>query len=315
MPCYSPLSGFRSKVRNPNGKRNIVFKRNEALTDMKVELPCGQCVGCRLEKSRQWAMRMMCEAQMYDDNCFLTLTYDQENLPDDGSLVLKHFQDFMKRLRSKYPRAADDPIRYFHCGEYGGRTMRPHYHAIVFNFDFDDKYHWSTNSETGDSYYRSEDLEKLWTFGNSLIGEVTFESAAYCARYVTKKLKGAMSEEGTKVLNYETGELLDRTPEYATMSRRPGIGKKWFEKFKSDAYPSDFLILRDGVKMQPPKYYDKLMEDAHPVEFARVKGKRKKTMKCEKIVANNTIPRLRVREEITKRRAKRLQRSLENEDV
>jgi len=102
MPCYSPITGYRSKEINPTGKRSIVFNPAKAeQRDQALQISCGQCIGCRLERSRRWAVRCMHEAQMHRYSCFLTLTYSDEFLPSDGTLVLKDFQDFMKRLRKR----------------------------------------------------------------------------------------------------------------------------------------------------------------------------------------------------------------------
>ena len=102
MACYHPIKAYRARRLNPSGKRGIVFNIKDGYEDMPVELPCGQCMGCRLEHSRQWAIRMMHEASQYENNCFITLTYDNEHLPPDGSLQLSHFQDFFKRFRKKF---------------------------------------------------------------------------------------------------------------------------------------------------------------------------------------------------------------------
>ena len=141
MPCYYPIDGWRSKNVNPEtGKRSIVFTKDQAFLDMPVKVPCGQCIGCRLERSRQWAMRCVHEAQLHEDSCFITLTYNDENLPDDASLNVKHFQNFMKEFRAAI---APKKVRFFHCGEYGEHNGtykheqsyglsslgRPHYHC------------------------------------------------------------------------------------------------------------------------------------------------------------------------------------------
>ena len=131
MPCYTPLKGWRSQERTESGKRAITFRLREGYADMPVDVPCGQCIGCRLERSRQWAVRCMHEASLYENNCFITLTYNEDHIPSDGSLKKDHFQKFMKRLRKKFGAG----IRFFHCGEYGAELSRPHYHAILFNFD------------------------------------------------------------------------------------------------------------------------------------------------------------------------------------
>jgi len=133
MACYHPIQAWRSKkVNKETGKRSIVFQRSEAFVDMPVVVPCGQCIGCRLEKSRQWAIRCVHESKCHDDNIFVTLTYNNENLPKDGSLCLADLQKFMKRLRKKYGAG----IRYFACGEYGEKLKRPHYHVCIFGLNF-----------------------------------------------------------------------------------------------------------------------------------------------------------------------------------
>lgn len=312
MPCYKPILGYRSRSVNESGKRSIVFNPKEALVDFPVNLPCGQCIGCRLERSRQWAIRCVHESMLHERNCFITLTYDDKHKPKDGSLKKSHFQDFMKRLRYYYPRGSGDPIRYFHCGEYGERFLRPHYHAIIFNHDFDDKYAWSERN--GTVYYRSDNLEKIWPFGMSTVGEANFETAAYCARYITKKVTGDLADEHYERVCEETGECTKVIPEYTTMSRRPGIGRGFLDKFSDSVYPSDFVVIR-GKKMKPPKYYDSQFELMSPDEMAKVKGKRKRSMKDEKVVANTSDDRLRVREDLQWRRFKRLKRSYENENL
>lgn len=274
---------------------------------MPVEVPCGQCIGCRLEKSRQWAVRCAHEASLYEKNCFLTLTYNDRHLPKDGSLHVDHFQKFMKRLRKAFP---DQKIRFFHCGEYGEKFARPHYHACIFNFDFADKKLWRKTKD-GNSLWTSETLEEIWGMGFCSIGDVTFESAAYVARYVTKKVTGKKALNHYNEINFDTGEILsERRPEYTTMSRRPGIGKPWLEKYSSDVYPDDFVLM-DGKKIKPPKYYDSQFEIAYPSDFEKIKIERKKS--GEKNAENNTRDRLDVRETIHKLKAKTLRRGYENE--
>lgn len=182
MPCFYPLHGYRAKRINPKTKkRAIVFKVHDGFVDMPVIVACGRCSGCRLERSRQWAIRCMHESSLHEFNSFITLTYAPKHLPPGGTLVLKHWQQFMYRLRKKYGKG----IRFFHCGEYGEKLGRPHYHAILFGLDFADKTKWKMRR--GYQTWRSKSLEKLWPFGHSEIGSVTFESAAYVARYILKK--------------------------------------------------------------------------------------------------------------------------------
>lgn len=296
MPCFKPLHGYRSKDRNPTGKRSIVFNLAEGFRDLKVQLPCGQCNGCRLERSRQWAIRCVHEASLHEQNCFLTLTYDEHHLPEDGSLQVEHFQKFMKRLRKRFPNRR---IRFFHCGEYGDLFGRPHYHAILFGFDFVDKIA-ADKSKAGEILYASPTLTEIWGHGRAMIGDVTFESCAYVARYIMKKLTGPRAEE-----------YAEKKPEYTTMSRRPGIGREWVVKWKSDVYPDDFIVI-NGKKMRPPKAYDQYLESLSSRELLAMKGKRK--TQGERHAVNNTWDRLKVRERLTKERLKQLKRGYENED-
>lgn len=305
MPCYHPLQGYRSRELNPSGKRNIVFSVDQGFRDLPVEVPCGQCIGCRLERSRQWAIRCVHEASLYPNNCFITLTYRDECLPKDNSLCVADFQKFMKRLRKRF----GDGIRFFHCGEYGEKFARPHYHACLFNFDFPDRK--LEKSVNGHKYYVSEILKELWPFGHSMVGDVSFESAAYVARYITKKVTGDKALFHYNKVNLITGEILEeRRPEYVTMSRRPGIGKGWFDKFNKDVFPDDFVVLR-GKKLKPPKYYSTQYEIAYPSDYENVKTQR--TIAGKANAANNTSDRLSVRKFIQEAKLKLLKRGFEND--
>jgi len=261
MACYYP----RIIYEDPN------------IRTKPFRVPCGNCIGCRLEYARTWAVRCTHEASLYDNNCFVTLTYDDEHLPNNCSVSKREFQLFMKRLRKRYP---NDRIRYYGCGEYGknvdfkygaGRLGRPHYHLCIFGFDFEDKkifeYGKIKESRRGmrvkrgeSTLYRSKELEKVWTKGFSSVGEVTFESAGYVARYCTKKITGErpLTIDGKR---YQTASEYygEKEREFALMSRRPGVGNSWVKKYISDVYPKDFFTL-NGKKLQPPKYYDKIYQ-------------------------------------------------------
>lgn len=303
MPCYSPLKAYRAKHVNPSGKRGIVFNVSDGYRDRPVEVPCGQCIGCRLEKSRQWAMRCVHEASLYEDNCFITLTYSPEHLPTDGGLVKAHFQKFMKRLRRNH---AGRKIRYFHCGEYGEENLRPHYHACLFNFDFKDKVIFKT--QDSGNIYTSDSLNTYWGMGFTTVGDVTFDSAAYVARYVMKKVTGDKKEQAYQRTDPGTGEIHNVIPEYTTMSRRPGIAREWYEKYREDCYPSDTVIL-NGKKMQPPKYYDNILEKQDEEELRKTKiGRRKRAIKRKD---ENTTERLLVREKVKKAQITQLKRQIE----
>lgn len=313
MPCFRPLRGYRSRLRTKNGKSGIVFSAASGFVDQPLEVPCGQCIGCRLERSRQWAIRCVHEASLYERNCFLTLTYDDAHLPVSHSLDKTAFPKFMKRLRQKYFRGRKSDVRYFSCGEYGELFGRPHYHACVFNFDFEDKKLFKYG-EGGEPLYTSEALQSLWPFGHCTIGEVTFESAAYVARYVMKKITGkdaaSIQEDGSLGpyvhIDEATGEMFEREPEYTTMSRRPGIGTGWVKKYKTDVYPGDFVVIRGGLKCTPPKFYDRLLSEAELEKY-----KRGRKIRAVRRKEDNTPQRLRVRERVTQARIKQLKRSLD----
>lgn len=304
MPCYSPLQGFRGR----GGV--LVFKKADAV-GFPLEVPCGQCIGCRLERSRQWAVRCMHEAQLYDENCFVTLTYSPENLPVHGSLVKSHYQDFMKRLRSRiFPRR----VRFFQCGEYGEEFDRPHYHALLFGFDFSDKKFFKTvNSER---LYTSELLEDVWSYGFCTVGSVTFESAAYVARYCVKKMNGEKAFHHYMKLDERTGELHQVEPEYCTMSRggsvkgSHGIGAGWFDTFQSDVFPCDELVVRGHVT-KPPRYYDKMFDLSDADAMLLVKQRRK--AQAKRRASDNTPERLGTRKRVKLAQVGMLKRGYENE--
>jgi hypothetical protein len=307
MPCYKPITGYRSKFVNPKtGKRPIVFSPQNGYADMQVTVPCGRCIGCRLEYSRQWAVRCMHEAACHDDNAFITLTYAPEHLPSDYSIHKEELQKFFKRLRKN----TGVKLRYFACGEYGEQNNRPHYHAIIFGYNFPDKQLWS-KTKNGDLLYRSDLLENTWQLGHSLIGEVTFESAAYVARYVTKKFKGDEDEklEHYRIVDPETGEVHQQQTEFCLMSRRPGIGREWLDKFKGDT-DKDFITIR-GKKMKLPKYYDNVLEAENELEMMRRKAKRKKRAKDN--AEDNTWARLAVKETVKKAQISQLKRGIEDD--
>lgn len=297
MPCYHPLQAISS--RRSDGKMDIKFSSSACINFVagipsignQMSLPCGRCIGCRLERSRQWAVRIMHEASLYDSNVFVTLTYDDNHLPSDLSLDKSHFQLFMKRLRQEF-----DGVRYYHCGEYGETTFRPHYHACLFNIDFKDKVFYKRNGP-GQMLYTSDKLTQIWGKGHVIIGDLSFDSAAYVARYCLKKVTGEQADEHYK----------GRQPEYATMSRRPGIGKAWFDKYKSDVYPNDF-VLSKGVVSKPPRFYDSQLEKLDAECYDKLKNER--LVKTLKRAQDQTCERLGVREKVKLAQIKSLNRSL-----
>ena len=262
----------------------------------------------------------MHEASLHWDNCFITLTYDDRHLPGDYSLNVKHFQDFMKRYRAwlnppgvtEYldkEKTIENPaftkIKFYHAGEYGeacednNYIARPHYHAAIFGHDFDDKKLFKVRN--GNRLYTSSALDDLWGMGHTSVGALTFESAAYVARYIMKKITGERADEYYISVCPYTGEIRDIEPEYSTMSRggakegARGIGAGWYEQFKSDAYPSDFITVR-GHPMKPPKYYDRLFEAENPEQMEVIKNERIEQMRF--YASDRTPERLAVREQV-----------------
>lgn len=247
MACLSPID-----VRRPDW----------AVVRRYISVPCGRCVGCRLERARNWTIRIMHEAQLHERNCFLTLTYNDESLTYGGqqaTLYKKDLQDFWKRLRKE----TNAKLRYFACGEYGEQRKRPHYHACVFGIDFADK--TLLRREGGNDLYSSVFLDSVWSNGHCSVGALTPGSAAYVARYILDK------NLGDERVHYEKQGI---EPEFVVMSRKPGIGKNWFDKYASDVYPADRVILEGGQKSRPPRYYDNLRKENFPDEIEKIKIER-----------------------------------------
>lgn len=247
----------------------------------------------------------MHELSLHTQSAFLTLTYSPEHLPAYGSLNKRHLQLFFKKYR-RY--LGSHKIRYLACGEYGEKGDRPHYHAIIFGHDFSDK---KPSSLVGDNqYYRSKKLEEIWEYGRCEIGEANFHTAAYVARYVTKKINGpnAASHYG-ELLNTDTGEITPRRiPEFNTVSRRPGLGKNWYDKYHKEVYPLD-EVLMNGKLMQPPKFYDKLHQLQDPDTHEEIQAAR---MLKAKQNPDNTYERRSVLAKIAAINASKLQRKLES---
>lgn len=255
-------------------------------------------MGCKLEKARQWSVRMMHEKKFHEHNSFITLTYSDEAVPDDYGLNLRHLQLFMKRLR----RSLTSKIRFYACGEYGDLNGRPHYHAIIFGWDPPNQVFHSM-SDRGDKQFTSAELSRHWDHGISTTGQVTSKSCRYVAAYVTKKIKTGddYGQERYWRVNQLTGELHQVRPEFSVMSRRPGIGQAYVDKYKSDFFPSGFIVV-DGVKQAIPQFYrSKLTEE----EQRRLKLTAKKEPRSEK-----TMERRLARAAVRDARIRKLQRKL-----
>lgn len=304
MPCFGPLTAYLSAEVNPSGKRSLVFDVRRAHNERPIQIPCGQCVGCRLERSRQWAMRCLHEKKLHRDNCFITLTYNDDNLPEGGSLVKRDLQLFFKRLRKRF----GEGIRFYACGEYGDVGARPHYHAILFNHDFFDRKIFS-DAKKQSPIFTSAELDSVWQKGFCVVGDVTFDSAAYVARYVLKKITGARAADHYSRLGHD-GRIYSIEPEFTLMSRRPGIGMGWFLKYGEHAFLHDSVII-NGHEVRPPRFYDTKYQVDYPTEFEYLKIRRRAA--ARKLSSDNTRGlhgRLSVKEKVAQAALSQKKRSL-----
>lgn len=293
VACYHPLQAFRTAT----GVSFSELSRDDHLGS--IELPCGQCIGCRMARASEWEMRVMHEASLHERNCFVTLTYAPGNLPPYGSLCYRDFQLFMKRLRKK--RGGN--VRFYMCGEYGELNRRPHYHACLFGVDFPDAKE-SGRSKSGMCFSESEELDALWTFGKCTVQELVRETAGYCARYIMKKALGEAAKSAYTYVD-EFGEMHELEPEFSHMSLKPGIGADWLRLNYKEVYPSDFVIA-NGSKRPVPRYYDKMAKNLavyEDVEYKRVK-------RGLEFVSEKSPERLAVREEVHLGRVSNLKRDL-----
>lgn len=297
MTCFFPLTAWKSNdlddVNLATGKTRMVFRKDAGLPSTETQLPCGQCIGCRMDRSRSWAARIMNEAQLHEKNCFVTLTYNEKHI-GDGSLNKRDMQLFMKKLRKRNP---DIPIRYFQCGEYGTQLGRRHHHAILFGYYPEDAVFFRRLN--GNNLYLSRTIADCWPHGLHSIGELTVDSAMYVAKYVTKKITGKDAEE-----HYQ-----GKKPEFVTMSLKPGIGKEFYNTFKGDIYNHDKMVISNDFITRPPKYYDRMHELHFPDEFAAIKAKRRdfasSHQECEE--------RLQIRNKLAHIKTKEIKRSYEEE--
>lgn len=275
MSCFHPIEAWRVIDFIDKNKIEYVTKikfikpRNEKNILEKLQLPCGKCIGCLLDRANDWATRCWCEAQNWKNNCFITLTYNNENLPENGQLLKEDLQKFWKRLRYyekgyEYwdnPRTEkhENPIRYYSCGEYGGEKGRPHFHACVFNWKPKDLKFYKYNHQ-GDPLYTSKKLNKIWGKGYVIVGNLNYQSACYVARYVTKKMFGQIAK-----IYYK-----DKNPEFTESSRNGGIGiMKWInEKLEIIKNKGLYIKIKDKVKLKAiPKFFMKKWKDENDTNY------------------------------------------------
>lgn len=304
MACFSPLTAYRT-ADGP-----MTFSAHEGVAGRRLQLRCGQCIGCRSDDARDWMHRIMHEASLHERNAFVTVTFDDDHLAEDRSLDprgpdsrISKFVRKVQRHARKHGRAA----RYYHVAEYGEKYLRPHHHVIFFGENFQDDRRLFDTNDQGDPYWRSPTLDRLWEEGLAIIAPVTEETAAYCARYCMKKRhpstsvdpkvraqQEALWKERYTRIDKDTGETWEVEPEYRTMSNRPGIGGSWLDKYIGEVYPSDEVI-RKGRAFRPPKYYDTRASVHAPELVERVKEKRRNKVRNS---ADYTEKRLLERERV-----------------
>lgn len=288
MTCFSPVA-----LKKPRSMREGV------VTDaLPMNVPCGRCDGCLFERSRQWGVRCMHEKSMHDSSLFLTLSYNDDNLvwgDKYPTLFKPHLQKFFKRLRSRLGYK----IRHYSCGEYGSKFKRPHYHSICFGLKIPDLTFYRM-SDTGNKIYVSPFLNEVWSHGDVFIGDVTFQSCAYVARYTLKKSFGPAAQ-----VYKELGII----PEFSTCSLKPGIGASWLDKYFFDVFPHDNIVMDSGIKTKPPRYYLKLLEKRLPTLYSDIVDARRILLQNEVSFEENSPRRLKARQAVFRAKTKNIRRS------
>lgn len=302
-PRYFIASRESAYIENVNGQWYArpagSAPRSGKIITQSTLLPCGKCINCRLKQSRDWANRMVCEAKYHDENYFVTLTYDDDHIEhlkryvvDDEtgealpvlSLSKKDAQDWQKRLRINVDRRDGSKLRFYTAGEYGSETHRPHLHAIVFGLHLDDLEPLK-KSKLGHQYYTSAFLEQSWQHGYVLVAPITWETCAYVARYVTKKLDGEFKDFYS---------IFGIEPEFSLKSLKPAIGGQYYEDHKDEIYRYDELIIstdHGGKTERPPQYYDRKYDAENPEIMEQIKKRRKKAAEMTEALkqANTTL--------------------------
>lgn len=303
MSCTNPKTAWQQKfsclvtrkMHKPIFRKPSSYTINLGLW-RELKLPCCRCPSCRLEYSRQWALRGVCELQMHERSSFVTLTYAPKHLPKSGSLIKRHYQKFFKRLRKHGYK-----FTYMVAGEYGTRLGRPHYHVIFFGEDFKQGAESAPFLQSEKfPLWQNKKLTKLWGKGHVVCGFVSIASIRYVASYITNRVYG--SEQALK------SHYGDKIPEFMQPSLKPAIGLRWIEKFHTDVFPSDEFIY-DGLKMKPPKYFFNWLKKKNPSLALDISEKRAIFMESNK--DKFTLERAIAREEIMLSRFKNKMRALD----
>lgn len=269
--CTSP----RLAYKKTNGQYTLTALGTNAPIKGSVAVPCGICMECRITKARDWSTRMVLESKMHSQNSFITLTVADEHRSANKSLNKEDPQKFLKRLRKHLWKHEGIRIRYYLCGEYGETTAREHYHLCIFGWNPEDRKFFKLN-KTRDKIYTSETLQKLWDKGFVTVGNFTPQTAEYCAKYITKAIIGTNADNTYTLIDPETGETSKRTPPFQTSSRNPGLASTWYDKYQTDAYPYDFIVI-DGKKRKVPPYFDKKLKKTDPIALQAIKRVRTDT--------------------------------------
>lgn len=266
---FLPADGGQLLFREPVGANP-----NDYSVFMK---PCGVCESCLEMKAREWSLRSMHEAQMHERNSFVTLTYAEEFLTHHGSLNRSHAVLFLKRLRKALQ---PHRIRYLLVGEYGSTTYRAHYHALIFGEDFTGDRVSAGKTKSGFSQYESALLSQAWGLGRCTVQDLTLETAMYCCRYALKsalpRVPGKRGER-RKVPWWQHpvyGVWLKREREFQMVSRHPGLGRAWFEKYSLDVVPHDACVVAGGQEFKPPRYYDRVLRAWCEDDYLAIKAAR-----------------------------------------
>ena len=325
MTCYKPMIRCEDLTKWTKAKDGHLYHPATLFSSDRLELydkdkferirqkwgnfqiiPCKNCIGCRLDYSREWANRGYLESKCWDQNWFVTLTYDEDSIPyseeitdsqgitytdsiDEmpwqGTIQPDDMTRFMKNLRKIFERKKKETnIRFMGCGEYGENTRRPHYHLILFNCNlpketfYDPHVTWNK-----DTVWKNTWIERAWGKGMVQIGECNWNSIAYVARYITKKINGNESEEFYAMQGEEK--------EFFRASNQPGIGGIYYENNKEKIYKNDKILIQNlkGVHwIKPPEYFDRLYEKEYPEKMQEIKEKRKKEMYNQLLLKEQT---------------------------
>lgn len=326
MPCFKLRDGwFDVSSGERQGRPLMRFPVGEDPYDWeRVDLKCRNCIGCRGDRARDVSLRASHEAMMVSASCFLTLTYDRGHLPIitstlsaegqrqalerpatvmpyGGSLRRRDVELFMKRLRDYLHRHYGVRVRGYLVGEYGERSSRPHYHALLWGFDFGHDRVPAGKSQGGHPMWSSKLLDELWTHGFCRINEMGQEVAQYAAKYALKSL-GAKHELRRLV----DGRIVEVEPPFDSLPHGKALGLPWLERFWTDVFPRGVVVLRGGVQLPAPLAYMKACKERDPATFERIADERRR--EAAKRLADAMPARLAAREGVAHARARQSKR-------